>query len=286
MSFADFVVDIPTTLETEKEISSMTYLYTAIVPTRLYIKQCPHCALKYFGKSIRTDIEKYIGSGIKWKNHLTKYNVTPTHLWSSDWYYDTSISRFAIKFSRINKIVTSDKWANLTEENGLDGFSSEESKIIQNSRIANGIHHLQGSDLQKKLVENGRHNTQNQRIIEYNREIQKSLVENGVHIFQLIGRDHVSNAVENRTHIFLDHDFQHMMKLKTIERVENGTHTFLGGELQKKRIEEGTHHFITNHPNRQRWRCLVTGLISTKSGFTQRARKQGMKSWPHILEKI
>jgi hypothetical protein len=100
----------------------MNYLYEALEkPTRLYIKQCPHCELKYFGKSKRDDIEKYTGSGTYWKNHLDKNGVEPIHLWNSNWYYDTSISRFALKFSRINKIVTSNKWANLIEENGLDG---------------------------------------------------------------------------------------------------------------------------------------------------------------------
>jgi hypothetical protein len=99
----------------------MTYLYEAIQPTRLYIKQCPHCGLKYFGKSISDDIETYPGSGTRWARHLNKHNVEPIHLWNSNWYYDTSISRFALKFSRINKIVESNKWANLKEENGLDG---------------------------------------------------------------------------------------------------------------------------------------------------------------------
>ena len=100
----------------------MTYLYEELLaPTRLYIKQCPHCGMKYFGKSKRADIEKYTGSGTDWKKHLDKHRVEPIHLWNSDWYYDTSISRFALKFSRINKIVVSDKWANLIEENGLDG---------------------------------------------------------------------------------------------------------------------------------------------------------------------
>jgi hypothetical protein len=100
----------------------MTYLYKELLaPTRLYIKQCPHCGLKYFGKSKSKDIEKYSGSGTNWTKHLTEYNVMPTHLWNSDWYYDTSITRFALKFSRINKIVSSNKWANIIEENGLDG---------------------------------------------------------------------------------------------------------------------------------------------------------------------
>jgi hypothetical protein len=100
----------------------MKYLYEALdKPARLYIKQCPHCGLKYFGKSISENIEAYYGSGTRWNNHLKKYKVKPIHLWNSDWYYDTSIVRFALKFSKINKIVSSKNWANLKEENGLEG---------------------------------------------------------------------------------------------------------------------------------------------------------------------
>lgn len=111
----------------------MTYLYKALhKPTRLYIKQCPHCGLKYFGKSQRDKIEKYPGSGLRWTKHLTKNNVNPIHLWNSEWYYDTSIVRFATKFSMINKIVKSKKWANLAPENGISGgyLGEEVSKKI------------------------------------------------------------------------------------------------------------------------------------------------------------
>lgn len=99
----------------------MNYLYEAIQPTRLYIKQCSHCKLKYFGKTVSSDIESYPGSGAYWSAHLEKHNAKPIHLWNSEWYYDKSITRFALKFSKINKIVESDSWANLKEEDGLDG---------------------------------------------------------------------------------------------------------------------------------------------------------------------
>jgi uncharacterized protein (DUF427 family) len=115
------VVIFPTTLE-NKGVSSMKYLYKSIkAPSRLYIKQCSHCNLKYFGKTSSKDIENYKGSGKYWKNHIRKHKSTVMHLWNSNWYYDTSIIRFAIKFSRINKIVASSQWANLIEENGIDG---------------------------------------------------------------------------------------------------------------------------------------------------------------------
>jgi hypothetical protein len=100
----------------------MTYLCEGLKrPTRLYIKQCSHCGLKYFGKSTKEDIEDYKGSGKRWSSHLKKHSGISIHLWHSHWYYDTSIVRFALRFSRMNKIVQSDKWANLKEENGIDG---------------------------------------------------------------------------------------------------------------------------------------------------------------------
>lgn len=124
----------------------MKYLYEALLkPARLYIKQCPHCGLKYFGKTVVEDIKGYTGSGILWTRHLKKHGVTPAHLWNSDWYHDQSISRFALKFSRINKIVESQNWANLAEENGLNGGNlllsktDDEIKQIVNKRKKTNI---------------------------------------------------------------------------------------------------------------------------------------------------
>jgi hypothetical protein len=103
-------------------ISSMKYLYEALAkPTRLYIKQCPHCGLRYFGKTVVEDIEKYQGSGIVWSRHLKKHGVEPIHLWNSDWYYDMSIGSFALKFSHINRIVESSDWANIKNEDAIQG---------------------------------------------------------------------------------------------------------------------------------------------------------------------
>jgi len=117
----------------------MNYLYEALdKPTRLYIKQCPHCGLKYFGKTIVEDIENYSGSGVYWTRHLEKHGVEPVHLWKSDWYYDTSITRFSLKFSRINKILESSNWANMIDENGLNGGDTSHlidySKCVENRR--------------------------------------------------------------------------------------------------------------------------------------------------------
>lgn len=116
------MLEHPTILETQEGSSSMNYLYEELLaPVRLYIKRCSHCDLKYFGKTNSKEIEKYPGSGLRWTRHLNKHNAVSLHLWNSDWYYDTSIRRFALKFSAINKIVESNLWANQIPENGLDG---------------------------------------------------------------------------------------------------------------------------------------------------------------------
>ena len=101
----------------------MQYLYEKLkTPARLYIKACPHCGLKYFGKTVQRNIASYSGSGKRWLDHLKENNVKPIHLWNSSWYYDTSIIRFALKFSKINHIVESDEWANLMSEDGMGSF--------------------------------------------------------------------------------------------------------------------------------------------------------------------
>ena len=112
-------------------------IYTELLePVRLYIKQCSHCNLKYFGKTKSKDIVSYPGSGTYWNDHLKKHNARPIHLWNSDWYYDKSISKFATKFSRINKIVESGEWANLKEEDGLEGGAFPGSKLPFSERYS------------------------------------------------------------------------------------------------------------------------------------------------------
>lgn len=96
-------------------------IYSLKRPTRLYIKKCSHCELLYFGKTTFEDIEKYVGSGIRWKNHLKKYEATPINIWVSEWFTDSSIVEVATKFSQENNIIESKLWANLSIENGISG---------------------------------------------------------------------------------------------------------------------------------------------------------------------
>ena len=89
--------------------------------TYLYIKECSHCGLQYFGKTAKNPYS-YSGSGKVWKRHIKKYGkdkITTTKVWEFE--NITECSTFAIQFSEKNVIVKSNKWANLKPENGLDG---------------------------------------------------------------------------------------------------------------------------------------------------------------------
>ena len=95
---------------------------TYIKPTVLYIKQHSITGLKYFGKTTRDPL-KYNGSGKHWLRHIKKhdkgYVIT---LWVSEPYIDSdAIIEFALAFSRDHDIVASKDWANIINENGLDG---------------------------------------------------------------------------------------------------------------------------------------------------------------------
>lgn len=87
----------------------------------LYIKTHRVTGLKYFGKTTCDDPVRYIGGGKVWRRHLLKHGYdcdTEIYLQSEDRDY---IIREALRFSRAYDIVNSDLWANIREENGIDG---------------------------------------------------------------------------------------------------------------------------------------------------------------------
>ena len=91
-------------------------------PTYLYIKQHLITGLKYFGKTTQ-DPYKYLGSGTRWIRHIKKYGKDKviTCMVYGPFTDEESITKFALDFSQMNDIVNSNKWANLINENGLDG---------------------------------------------------------------------------------------------------------------------------------------------------------------------
>lgn len=100
----------------------------------LYVKEHQITGLKYFGRTTCNDPLKYTGSGKYWKNHLNKhgYDVITTNLWKFNNLEECST--FAIQFSLDNNIVTSNEWANLIPENGLQGAISGISHLTDAGR--------------------------------------------------------------------------------------------------------------------------------------------------------
>lgn len=96
-------------------------IVNSFAPTRLYIKEL--AGVKYFGKTTLTDPYSYSGSGTLWQRYIKKYGKENIKtLWVSDIYYDPyELQEIAMQFSIENKIVDSNKWANLINETGLDG---------------------------------------------------------------------------------------------------------------------------------------------------------------------
>jgi len=90
-------------------------------PTFLYVKTHNITGFKYFGKTIKENVQKYRGSGTHWLRHIRKhgYDVTTEII---GYYIDKDeCVAAALKFSIENDIINSLVWANLINENGLDG---------------------------------------------------------------------------------------------------------------------------------------------------------------------
>ena len=92
-------------------------------PTRLYIKKHSITGLRYFGKTTAKNADLYLGSGTRWKRHLTKHGKERVITeWLSGWYTDSNlIKQDALFISEQFNVVNSKEWANLAPENGLNG---------------------------------------------------------------------------------------------------------------------------------------------------------------------
>lgn len=87
----------------------------------LYVKTHNVTGLKYFGKTTKEDPIKYSGSGKYWKRHLKKHGFDFSTEIVGEFEDPKLCQEIALKFSMDNDIVNNEDWANLIEENGLDG---------------------------------------------------------------------------------------------------------------------------------------------------------------------
>jgi hypothetical protein len=110
-------------------------------PTFLYVKTHNKTGLKYFGKT-KHDPHKYKGSGLYWLRHIKEhgYDVSTEII---GFYTDKQECKGAATlFSTVNQIVESDNWANLIDENGLDGGATKFGPLSEETKRKISSSHL------------------------------------------------------------------------------------------------------------------------------------------------
>ena len=93
----------------------------------LYLKTHQITGLKYLGKT-ENDPYSYKGSGVYWKNHLKKHgnNVTTEVIYNTT--DKKEFEKVALQYSRKWNIVESTEFANLIEESGQGGITTNQWK--------------------------------------------------------------------------------------------------------------------------------------------------------------
>jgi len=126
---------------------------TDFKPTYLYIKQHSKTGKLYFGKTTKTDVDEYLGSGKHWIRHINahgkSYVIT---LWKELFNDRDEIIEFATKFSEEMNIVESESWLNLKAENGLDGGAYGEVSIETRRKLSEaGKGKIYSVEVRKKM---------------------------------------------------------------------------------------------------------------------------------------
>ena len=170
----------------------------------LYIKTHNKTGLKYFGKTTKKDPYRYKGSGIYWKKHLKKHGNDISTEIIGQFESEEECKEFALEFSEKNNVVNSELWANLKEENGLDGspkgvkFSEEHKEKIRQSRYGKCYNDFD-ENTRKKMS--------------YSSKLRvKKQIENGTHLFS--GESGSKIAIENNR-----------------KKIEQGIHNFVGSVI-------------------------------------------------------
>lgn len=94
--------------------------------TYIYVKQSP-LGLLYLGKT-KLDPFKYLGSGLIWKRHIKKYNLTHNDI-KTFILHETSdfddLKKMGEYYSKLFDVVNNKNWANLRPESGDGGDTSK-----------------------------------------------------------------------------------------------------------------------------------------------------------------
>jgi len=105
-------------------------------PARLHVKQQALTCKKYFGVTIKENIDEYIGSGPTWNEHVKEHGIE--HIitwWVSDWFYfKEEINELAMHYSKLWDIVKSPDWMNKIAECGISPSKELKERIYYCSK--------------------------------------------------------------------------------------------------------------------------------------------------------
>ena len=90
--------------------------------TYLYIKQHAITGKLYFGKTTKTNIHSYLGSGKYWSRHISKHGKEHViTLWCQLYETPFDLVADALSISKSLDIINNKSWLNMKFEDGLDG---------------------------------------------------------------------------------------------------------------------------------------------------------------------
>ena len=107
-------------------------------PTTLYVFQHAITKMMYLGKTTRS-LDTYRGGGKYWRRHIEKHGKEHVILiWSKVFTDKDELVNSSLEISRKSNVTKSKLWANLQDENGVDGWvvgqSRPESKGVKKSK--------------------------------------------------------------------------------------------------------------------------------------------------------
>ena len=147
----------------------------------LYLKTHNETGLKYFGMT-KQDPFKYMGSGKRWRNHLSKHgNDVDTKIIFESKDKD-EISKIGKKYSYIWDIVNSTQFANLKIEEGDGGFDHINNDPINNKKRLKSLRESLKSPKEKRKPTSGSFKLGDKRVKEISKianDKKREMIKNG-----------------------------------------------------------------------------------------------------------
>jgi len=100
----------------------------------LYIKTHTKTGLKYLGKTIRNPYT-YNGSGLHWCRHLNKHGTDVETQILKKCYSKKSLKAWGLFYCKLWSIVRSKKWANIRDESGDGGDTSQTPNYVNKRHL-------------------------------------------------------------------------------------------------------------------------------------------------------